>query len=110
MSELCTPYKGPEIVAISDGRIINTYVHKNLINYGGINQILIARRDETEVNKGLRASKILSMSLPTIKAFSWCFDSREDFLYIFHNMKLERFKSNYVSDDDFIKAMHKEDL
>ena len=44
VSELGTPYEGPEIVALSDGRIIDTYVHKNLINYGGINQILIARK------------------------------------------------------------------
>lgn len=102
-------YHGKESLVFIDGRRADTHVHKSIIDYDGKRQILIARTDETETNKAMRASQILSTSLPTLKAFTWYYDSRNEHVYIHHNMKLARYVDKMISPEDFIAVIHPDD-
>lgn len=102
-------YEADENIVLANGAKLETHVIKKSIEYAGSKQILIVRTDETENNKALRASQILSASLPALKAFSWYYDSRTGVMYTHHNMKLERGLDKQMTLDEMIVCIHDED-
>lgn len=69
-------YAAYETVVMKNGRIFETFVKKTLVTLGSKKCILIVRLDMTEQIKAARAKKILDISLPALRAFTWTIDTR----------------------------------
>ena len=71
-------YVASESFELRNGEKRQTFVKKILINYNNKEQILVVRFDYSEKQKVEAAQKLLSVSLPSITAFTWNVDSRTD--------------------------------
>ena len=80
VNQTVTEYSAKEVVKLRDGRVMNTIVKKILIEHEGKKNILVVRIDTTDRQRVKMASKILSASLPSLKAYLWYIDSRNNIL------------------------------
>lgn len=71
-------YTAYETLLMKDGRVLETFVKKNSVILGNKKCLLIVRLDITEQIKAARAKKILDISLPALRAFTWTIDTRSD--------------------------------
>ncbi len=69
-------YSANEVNQLSSGEIRYTTVNKVLINYEGKECILGLRYDYTDHHRLDQANKLLYMSMPSIKAYTWNIDGR----------------------------------
>ncbi len=69
-------YSANEITQLSSGEIRYTTVNKVLINYQDKECILGLRYDYTDHHRLDQANKLLYMSMPSIKAYTWNIDGR----------------------------------
>lgn len=72
------PYFGQEKILTLDGRELDTIVRKSVISDGDKKLILTVRWDVGLQNELLRKSKILSISMEALKAFTWYYDANEE--------------------------------
>ena len=61
-------YIANEVLRLKNGKELNTYVRKSLLELNGKKHILVMRMDLTEQYRAKMANKILSVSLPSFKA------------------------------------------
>ena len=73
-------YAANEILRLSNGKEFETFVRKVLIEFDGRKQILVMRIDLTEQRKIEMINKVLSISLPSLNAYSWYIDTRNNAL------------------------------
>lgn len=70
------PYLGQEKITLLNGRECETFIRKSIV-YGWDKRLLLCVRwDESEQQELLRKSKILSVSMSALDAYTWYFDSR----------------------------------
>ncbi|MEG0518149.1 MAG: transporter substrate-binding domain-containing protein, partial [Bacteroidales bacterium] len=74
------PYMGHEHLALRNGKELETIVHKNIIYDGDKKLLLVTRWDVGEQKNLYRKSKILSISMDALKAFTWFCDLRNGIL------------------------------
>lgn len=74
------PYVGHEHLTLRNGKELETIVHKNIIYDGDKKLILVTRWDIGEQKDLYRKSKILSISMDALKAFTWFCDLRNGIL------------------------------
>ena len=71
-------YINNESLVLSNGETKNTFVKKIPILFNNNKQILAVRIDLTEREKLLRAQRLVSTSLPSLNAFTWSIDGRDE--------------------------------
>ena len=64
-------YDSVEAITLSDGRLINTYTNKSIVNWKGTERILCIRYDVSEKQRVMNIDNLISRTIPSIKAFSW---------------------------------------
>ncbi len=74
------PYMDEERVRMLDGTEYETIVHKSVIRSGEQKLLLIVRWDVTKKNELERNTKILSISMDGLKAYTWYCDLRDNIL------------------------------
>lgn len=74
------PYVGQESIHAINGKQYETIVHKNVIYNGDRKLLLVARWDIGYQNELYRKSKILSISMNTLNAYTWYCDLRDGVL------------------------------
>lgn len=74
------PYVGEEKLMTVDGRVCDTVVHKSVIHEGDRKLLLVVRWDVSIKNELQRKSKILSISMNALKAYTWYCDLRDNIL------------------------------
>lgn len=74
------PYLGQEKIEILDGREYETIVRKSIIYEGNKKLLLCVRWDVSMQNELQRKSKVLSISMDALKAFTWYCDMRDGIL------------------------------
>ena len=67
-----------ELLRLYNGKEFDTFVRKILIEFDGKKQILVMRMDLTEQRKIQMINKILSASLPSLNAYTWFIDTRDN--------------------------------
>ncbi len=103
-------YIGNEILRLNNGKELNTYVRKSVINFNGDKHILILRMDLTAQRKAEITNKILSASLPSLKAYTWYIDSRDNILRYGDVMAAsDRNLHELDSMEKFTELIHEED-
>ncbi len=103
-------YIGNEVLHYKDGRVLETFVKKIPINIDGMMQILAVRLNLTEQNIAKRESKILSASLPSLKAYTWYMNANDGVVhYGSHEMKFARDLTELNSLELFMGCIHPED-
>ncbi len=68
------PFFGQEKIVLRDGRVYETIVRKSVIYDDGKRLVLSVRWDQSLQNELMRRSKILSISMNTLNAYTWHFD------------------------------------
>lgn len=102
-------YDAIEVVRIADGSIIETSVCSVIIDFKGENHELISRVDLTEQKIAKRDSELLSEFMPSLKAFSFHYDSRLDMVRLHHNSTFERDLSRITNVERWLEAVHHDD-
>ena len=103
-------YIANEMLRLKNGNEFNTYVRKSLVEFNGQKQILVMRMDLTDQRKAQMTNKILSFSLPSLKAYTWFIDSRDNILnYGEISTDAERNLLEYKTMDAFNAIVHKDD-
>lgn len=74
------PYFGQEKIILEDGRVYETIVQKNLIEDDGKRLLLNVRWDKSLQNELERRSKVLSISLDALNAYTWRYDIENNLL------------------------------
>ncbi len=103
-------YVANEVLTLKNGKVLDTFVKKTRIEHKGKKQILIVRIDTTEQQMAQLTTKILSASLPSLKAYIWYIDKRNNILkYIKSYVNAERDLFAINSIEKLISFMHVED-
>lgn len=74
-------YFASEVIKLNDGRTMETIIRKIRINNDDKQQVLAVRLDLTDQKKSEMVSKILSISLPALNAFTWTYDFNTKTIY-----------------------------
>lgn len=69
-------YIANETLRLNDGTEFYTHVRKLLFEYNGVKQSLVIRLDQTKQREAEVINKIISTSLPSLKAYTWYIDMR----------------------------------
>ena len=103
-------YSAYEVINFKNGRIMNTYVKKALITYNNKKLILAVRTDLTHQHKSLINKKMISNSVPLLKAYTWSYTSKDNVINFgetfVHNQR-NIYDINTV--EKFISIIHPED-
>lgn len=70
-----TPYFGKERIVLKDGRSYETIVRKSVIYDRDKRLLLTVRWDESQQNELERRSKVLSLSVDALNAYTWFYDT-----------------------------------
>lgn len=104
------PYQGLERIVLRDGRSYDTIVRKSVIYDRGRRLILNVRWDQSLQNDLERRSKLLTLSLESMNAYSWFFVPGEN--HVSYGEGFERAgrdASKLNSLERFVAAIHPED-
>lgn len=103
-------YIANEVIEMRDGEIKNTFVKKILIEFNNEEHILGVRLDLSEQEKLARAQKLISASFPSLNAFTWNLDSRNNHLSYGSTIELGNVRTEDVDTvEKFAKFVHEED-
>ena len=72
------PYDTYEMLKFIDGKVMDTYTSKSIINWDGVDSVLCIRYDLAKRRNSMNIDNLLSHTLPMIGAFSWVMDSRDN--------------------------------
>lgn len=72
------PFFGQEKIVLRDGRTYETLVHKSIIYDNNKRLLFTMRWDQSSQNDLERRSKILSISMDALNAYTWFYDLQQD--------------------------------
>lgn len=101
------PYTGYERIELKDGRAYDTVVRKSVINDGGKNWLLTSRWDQGLQNDLMRRSKLLTITMEAMNAFTWFLDLGNNTVSFgdgFDKVEIKSTKVNTI--DKYLECVH----
>lgn len=104
------PYFGQEKIVLEDGRSYETIVQKSIIEDDGKRLLLNVRWDKSLQNELERRTKVLSISLDALNAYTWRYDIENDLMTYGDGFeKIGRDPETLNTLDKFTACIHPDD-
>ena len=103
-------YSAYENLHLLNGRIINTFVKKILIEYNGEKQILVVRSDLSRRHRSLLSKNIFSSNLHILKAYTWSYTTKDYIINFGETFMLDQRSIHDINTlDKFMSLIHPDD-
>ena len=104
------PYFGKERIKLKDGKIHDTIVQKCVLHDGGKRLLLSVRWDISEQVELERQSKVLSISMDALNAYTWVYDPEEgEFIFGDGSERSKENLNRFNSIEKFATVVHPDD-